>query len=68
MKDFLTKNIGLKIVSVIVAILVWMIVVNISNPEIKASKQIQVEVENEDVILNAGKTYEFTGNTMVTVS
>lgn len=68
MKNILTKNIGLKIVSLIVAILVWMIVVNISNPEIKASKTVQVDVENEDVILNAGKTYELAGNTTVTVS
>ena len=68
MKEFLTKNIGLKIASVIVAILVWMIVVNISNPEIKASKQVQIEVENDDVILNAGKTYELNGNTSVMVS
>ncbi len=68
MKELLTKNIGLKIASVIVAILVWMIVVNISNPEIKASKQVQIEVENDDVILNAGKTYELNGNTSVTVS
>ena len=68
MKEFLTKNIGLKIASVIAAILVWMIVVNISNPEIKASKQVQIEVENDDVILNAGKTYELNGNTSVTVS
>lgn len=68
MKELLTKNIGLKIASVIVAILVWMIVVNISNPEIKASKQVQIEVENDDVILNAGKTYELNGNTSVMVS
>lgn len=68
MKEFLTKNIGLKIASVIAAILVWMIVVNISNPEIKASKQVQIEVENDDVIINAGKTYELNGNTSVTVS
>lgn len=68
MKEFLTKNIGLKIASVIVAILVWMIVVNISNPEIKASKQVQIEVENDEVILNAGKTYELNGNTSVMVS
>ena len=68
MKKLLTKNIGLKITSLFLAVLVWMVVVNISNPEIKASKQVQVEVENENVILDAGKTYEFTGSTMVTVS
>ena len=68
MKELLTKNIGLKITSLFLAVLVWMVVVNISNPEIKASKQVQVEVENENVILDAGKTYEFTGSTMVTVN
>lgn len=68
MKEFLTKNIGLKIASVILAVLVWMVVVNISNPEIKANKQVQVEVVNEDVIFDAGKTYEFTGTTTVTVN
>ena len=68
MKELLTKNIGLKITSLFLAVLVWMVVVNISNPEIKASKQVQVEVENENVILDAGKTYEFSGSTMVTIN
>jgi len=68
MKAFLTKNIGLKIASLVAAVIIWTVVVNVSNPEIKASKGVMVEVENDDVILNAGKTYEITGSTSVTIS
>lgn len=68
MKGFLTKNIGLKIASIIVAVIIWAVVVNVSNPEIKATKGVQVEVLNEDVILNAGKTYEFLSSTSIAVN
>lgn len=68
MKNLLTKNIGLKILSLVLAVLVWMIVVNISNPEVRATKQVQVAVENSQVITDAGKIFEFTGSNTVTVS
>ncbi len=68
MKELLTKNIGLKIVSIIAAVIIWAVVVNVSNPEIKASKAVQVDVLNDAVILNAGKTYEFISSRSVTVN
>ena len=68
MKDLLTKNIGLKIVSLVAAVILWAVVVNVSNPEIKATKQVTVEVRNDDIITSAGKTYELENSTQVMIS
>lgn len=67
MKNFFTKNIGLKILSIVLAVIVWVIAVNISNPEIKASKQVEVEIRNGDIIENAGKTYKILDGTTVSI-
>ena len=51
MKNKLTRNISLKIMSVVTAVLVWMIVVNIDNPIRTVSYTIQnVELLNQNYI------------------
>jgi YbbR domain-containing protein len=51
MKRKLTNNISLKIMSVIVGILVWLIVVNVDNPTISKSITVtNVEIINKDYI------------------
>lgn len=67
-KRFLTNNIGLKLLSILLGFVVWLVVVNISNPEVTASKQLQIDVINENVLTSIGKTYEFKGTDTVTVS
>ena len=68
MKEKLTRNLTLKAISVVLAFVIWIAVVNVSNPEKKGTKTVSVQVMNEDVILNAGMTYEIEDNLSVSVS
>ena len=64
MKKALTSNIGLKIISVIAAFILWMIVVNIDDPMITRSYSgIPVEIINTEEITDKKKTYEILDNT-----
>ncbi|MCR5831165.1 MAG: hypothetical protein K6G67_03360 [Lachnospiraceae bacterium] len=59
MKNLLTKNLGLKIVSVLGAFVLWLVVVNVDDPVIsKTYTGIPVEVTNEDVLSSQGKCYD----------
>ena len=63
MRNRLTKNIGLKIVSLIAAFLLWLVVVNVDDPVISRTYTgIQVEVLNAELIENEGKCYEVLEN------
>ena len=68
MKERLTNNLSLKILSIFLAFLVWIAVINVSNPEVSRSKEVVLEIENEQVLTQARKTYELTGKTTVTVT
>lgn len=68
MKERLTNNMGLKLLSLFLAFFLWLLVVNVSNPEIERSKEVQVEIVNEGVLTAAGQTYEIVGKDTVTVS
>lgn len=64
MKDFFTKNLGLKIVSVLAAFVLWLVVVNVDDPVIsKTYTGVPVEILNEDVLTDQGKCYEVIGDT-----
>lgn len=59
MREKLTRNLGLKIVSVLVAVILWLLVVNIIDPvETKTFSSIQVTIQNEEAITEKGKVYE----------
>jgi YbbR domain-containing protein len=61
MRKKITHNLGLKIISALFAIILWLIVVNIIDPvETKTFNNIQVTVENESVIEEQGKVYDIT--------
>lgn len=68
MKERLTNNLGLKVLSIFLAFFVWLVVMNVSNPENVRSKEVPLEIENERVLAAAGKTYEVNGKNTVTVS
>jgi YbbR domain-containing protein len=68
MKKKLLNNLGLKLSSLLLAFIVWMTVVNISNPIIEDSQVVQVDVLNESVLETANLTYEIIGKDTVTVS
>ena len=63
MKKILTNNIGLKIISLLAAFILWVVVVNVDNPVVKKTFQnVPVEVTNADAISNEGKTFEIIGD------
>ena len=64
MKDLFTKNLGLKIISILAAFVLWLVVVNVDDPIIsKTYTGIAVEILNEDVLTDQGKCYEIIGDT-----
>lgn len=66
MKKFLTNNLGLKILSIVFSIGLWLAVVNISDPEITTSfSGIPVEITNSDMVTKEGKTYSVLDDTDV---
>lgn len=67
MKEKLINNLGLKVLSCFLAFFVWLIVVNVSNPEVTGSKEVPLEIVNEQVLTKAGRTYELGGKDTVTV-
>lgn len=58
MEKKLTNNLGLKVLSVCLAFFVWLAVMNISDPEVSGSKEVPLEVLNEEVLKSSGLTYE----------
>ena len=63
MKKTLTNNIGLKIMSILFAILLWLFVVNIDDPvTTKVYRNIAVSVAHDEIIINRGQTYSFVNN------
>ena len=49
MKEKLTKNSGLKLVSLLCAFFVWLAVVNVANPVTTGTKEVPVEPIKEQV-------------------
>lgn len=59
MKKWLTTNLSLKLLSVLFAIGLWMIVVNVNDPvTTKTFRGISVTFVNENIISDAGKVYQ----------
>lgn len=68
MKKILTGNFGLKVMSVILGFGAWLAVTNISNPEVTRTKTVPLTILNEQILTDAGKTYEIQSGDTVTVS
>lgn len=68
MKEKLTNNLWLKLLSVGLAFLLWLVVINISNPVVTRTKEVAIEVENESVLAASKQTYEIIGKSTVTIS
>lgn len=65
-KKALTNNIGLKLLSLLFAFIVWLVVVNIDDPVISTSYSgVTVEVANGDSLTEKGKIYEILDNTNI---
>ena len=68
MKKRLTNNGGLKLLSLAVAFIVWLLVINISNPKVRRTKTVEIEVLNEDAVTKKSRVYEIRGGNKVNVS
>ena len=61
---FVTNNLGLKILAVMISCILWFVVNNITDPlEDKPFNNIPVEIINSDLITNEGKVYEVLDGT-----
>ncbi len=62
-------NLGLKILAVFISILLWLAVINVSDPVINTNySDIPVVVTNTDSITSEGKVYELTSDSTVSIS
>lgn len=68
-KNLVSKeNFSIKLVSVFVAIIGWILLINISNPiTTVVFNDVPIEVINTEVIEATGKTFEITSNSVVDV-
>lgn len=63
MKTLFTKNLGLKIISVLAAFVLWLVVINVDDPIIsKSYTGVPVEILNEEALSEQGKCYEVLGD------
>lgn len=69
-KNKLTDNLFLRIMAIIVAVLVWIIVVNVSDPIIDSTYSgVSVEILNGDLITGQNQTYEvLNGSNTISVT
>lgn len=59
-----TKNLGLKIMALVFASVLWLIVVNIDDPvEISTFRNVPVTIQNSEILTNKGKTYKVVDDT-----
>ncbi len=63
MKDRLKNNLGLKILAVLFAALLWWIVLNVDDPISTKKFNVSVSITNAEVITNAGKSYQILDDT-----
>lgn len=69
MKKYLTNNILLKIASVIFAIILWLIVLNIDDPDTtRTISNIEVTIENADAVTGLNKVYNIIAGQTATIS
>lgn len=66
MKRKITDNIGLKILALVFAALLWLVSVNINDPtQTKTFKNVPVEILNKEILTGDGKVYEVLDDTNV---
>lgn len=64
MRNKLIKNLGLKILALITAIVLWLVVVNISDPVISTTfSDVPVEIVNANLLASEGKVYQVLDGT-----
>lgn len=64
----ISNNLGLKILSLFLAFIIWLVVLNVSNPLVNRRREVTLEIENSEVLTAARRAYEISGKNTVTVS
>lgn len=68
MKEKIMNNFALKVLAVVVALLVWIVVVNLEDPiATKNFRNITVEILNEEAIVSLDKVYEVQSGGVINV-
>lgn len=68
MKHRLTRNIGLKLLSLLVAFLIWLLVSNINDPmDSKVFRDIKIQTVNADSVTEIDKTFDFASADTVSI-
>ncbi len=68
MRRRLTKNLGLKLISVLVAFLIWLLVANINNPvKSKLFQDVKIQIINEDSVTEIDKAFDIVSEDSVTI-
>ncbi len=62
--NFLKHNFVSKLISVVVAFFIWLVVMNISNPEMTEAVTTKLDVLYEDEFVKTGKTYTIDTDTV----
>ena len=63
MKKMLTNNLGLKLLSIVSAVMLWLIVVNIDDPvTYQDFSSIRVAMLNEDAVTDKDQVYRVEDN------
>lgn len=68
MKEKLTRNGTLKLISLFCAFFVWLAVVNVANPTKLSTEEVKVEFINGQVLEKSNLTYEIVGKSTATIS
>lgn len=68
MKHKLTKNLSLKLLSLVVAFLIWLIVGNVDNPvNYSLYKDIKIQIANEDSVTEIDKVFDIVSDETVVI-
>jgi YbbR domain-containing protein len=59
----ITNNIGLKILALIFAVILWLVVVNVDDPKISQRFSASVVIENSEYLTDQGKYFEVLNDT-----
>ena len=68
MKEKFINNLFLKLISIVIAFIVWLVVIDISNPRVTHTVNVPLQIKGENVITSAGKTYNLNVGDTVSVS
>ena len=68
MKKLLTNNIGMKIASIAIAIVIWMVIMSLVDPVITNRFTLNVDIINADSLEDQEKTYEIVSGSSITVT